>query len=118
MRDEAYNTWVESLKEGDEVAVVTTTYGTRHSVEYNTVEKITPTGRIVVMLKKGVRKTFRPDGCEMGRDVGWSTRLEPRSQDLSDWMERTNALRIIGGATWKDLPLEKLRQVRQILESP
>lgn len=110
--------WAKTLKPGDEVAVVTNSYGNCHSVEYNTVARLTPTGRIVVVLKNGNQMTFRPDGHEIGHEMGWYTRLEPRSQDLSDWMEKIHALRVINRVNWKDLPPEKLRQVRQIIESP
>lgn len=109
--------WVKSLKAGDPVAVVSENHGNKTSVIYTTVKKITPTGIIVVETSKGVLK-FRPDGRERKSQESyqtWYTSICPRSDELSDWMERTRILKKIQNTDFKTLPTDIMREIEKSL---
>lgn len=109
------NAWVQALKPGDEVFYRYWNYGWGpYSLE--AVEKVTPTGRIV--LRNGL--TFNPDGRERTSNRH-SHMLEQATPELREKVVHDQRKRLLvgnlAGVTWSSLPLETLERITELVES-
>lgn len=100
------NEWLGSLKPGDEVIV-----SSRHYEDIRLVERITPTGRIVVNVGGMSTREFNADGWQRGGDsYGRSHIVEP-TQERRDKIEQRTLVERLGRVKWGELPLETLRTI-------
>lgn len=100
--------WLDSLKVGDEVCY----YSNWHGHIITKIAKITPTGQI----KTEDRKTFKNGICRIDSWTSYS--LTPITDEILTELEKKSIaaeMRVIG---WLAVPLEKLREIKQILERP
>jgi hypothetical protein len=106
--------WVDSLKEGDEVAVDIGSFSFP-SVVILTVEKITPSR----IIKTSNGYTFNKHGEERGNNDAWSSkkRLMPITDVILEKIERKNLTSIIENVKASDLSLETLRDIVDILKT-
>lgn len=106
--------WLKSLKVGDRVAYSTGSYGFR-SYRFDTVAKITPTGRI--KLKELINVTFSERGTQMGQVSSWTPRIEivPATDEIYQFMRLKNMRDCLSKIRVADLPEEELGQIHKIL---
>ena len=103
--------WIKTLKVGDEV--LTEQGGAYGYMAIYVVEKITPTGRIVTS-----NRTFNPDGWERGDANVWSRmRISPVTQEARDKIRRKEIVDSMGNIKWKNLPLEVLETIDDLLKT-
>ena len=85
MYDDQRN-WIKTLKVGDEVVLIKSSWrGSKYSIKE--VEKVTPTGRVVI---GGV--TFLPNGTKWGGTTGYA-RIEPVTDEHRERIEEEKFLR-------------------------
>lgn len=78
--------WIRTLKVGDEVVLIKSSWrGSNYSIRE--VEKVTPTGRVIVA---GV--TFLPNGTKWGGSAGYA-RIEPVTDEHRERIEEEKFLR-------------------------
>jgi len=104
--------WIASLKEGDKVAVKNGSIGFRY-YEILEIIRITPTGRITT--SDGTK--FDNRGREMGKKDTWSISLdiEPITEEVVESMRRRKILQAISSTNFKELSLESLDAIYEIL---
>jgi hypothetical protein len=104
------------VKAGDEVAIETG-YGYR-AYEPATVERVTPTGRIVVRQKGYTStQTFDANGRIIGGGRYERRALVVMTDLIREVIERRRIEMMLGSVKWGTQPIEKLRQIAAILEA-
>lgn len=101
--------WLRELKIGDEVAINCGNYG-YSDYKISTIEKITPTGRIVVG-----KSTFDHTGYTIG-GYGGRDNLEQITDDIINFIKRKSLYNKLKNVQWNKLTLEKMESVAKILE--
>ena len=107
--------WLKTLKQGDEVVLLKSSWsGSKYSIKE--VEKVTPTGRIIV---DGV--TFLPNGRKWSGTKGYA-RIEPVTDEHRKTIEEEAFLRygyrLIEGVARREQELtpEQVRAIVKIIE--
>lgn len=107
--------WLDSLKEGDEVALKTYTGWGRAEPNYKVTKviKITPTRRIKVEAYGNLQfdSKGRPFGSSM-RDV----KLMPYGQEVKNAIRKNNLIYILDQIKMNDLPLDKIERIAAIIK--
>lgn len=109
-KEQSRQEWLESLKEGDVVAIRKGSFGYGYYVLHK-IEKITKSRRFKL---SGMGDTqFSNNGSEMGKKDTWSPRLsmEPVTQKILDEIRRKKILEEINRVDFKSMPLEMLEEV-------
>jgi len=104
--------WLREVKVGDKIAVEYGQYGTGN-YRIDKVDKITPTGRIVIE-----NRTYDPEGQEMGKSNSYSRsyKLYPITQKVIDFIRTEKLLYEIKNTNWNTLNLEQLEAISKILQ--
>ena len=106
--------WIAALRPGDEVVIDHGRYGA-HNYEVHKVDKVTPSGRIVI----GDR-TFNPNGWERGGHQYHMLVIQEATPELRqrviELKERAAILATIRRVNWHALPTAQLRAIAAILE--
>lgn len=105
--------WVDSLKEGDSVAIDVGGYRTT-DYRITKIIKITPTR----IIKTESGHTFKSDGRERGKTSSWdrATHLEPVTPKIEEMVEMEELLSQIRNAKFDELPLDTLRKIGELLK--
>lgn len=102
--------WLDNLAEGDLVAIDISNFGSSVYV-ITKITKITPTR----IIKTDVDVIFNSNGLERGRSGERQKYLQPVTQKIFDHIERMELLRKIKETKFKDLSLETLRKVVDLI---
>jgi len=101
--------WLESLKEGDKVAV-RYAYGNKYRI--GVIEKITKT-QICIFLESRYR---RKDGQECG-ETGWDRQsIEPITPEIVEWILRDNFSDLEVGELSKTLSTSQIERITAIIK--
>lgn len=105
--------WLDSLKVGDSVCYNSNRYGGEPKYNIHRIVKITPTRRF--NLNNGMQ--FQSDGTyKIGSDA-WASYyyLKPLTQKRLDYVKKQDLISMLGGRSFKGLPLEVLEEVHAVL---
>lgn len=117
--------WLDNLKAGDEVAIVTTRWSERVSVNFTTVLRRTQKKRLIVVKYANTAANFSPNGHRITSHTDWgeSQWIEPRSEGHVAWRNWIRNIQYLYG-TWgmdkpkiKNLPTETIEKLVEILRS-
>ncbi len=100
--------WLDNLKVGDKVVVENGSFG------HDIVDSVFILTKTSVVTRK-VYKFRRKDGSvlgEVGRPKTWLR--EPTTERLN-WIKQANLARKLGKYNWKELPIETLRAIDEML---
>lgn len=104
--------WLDSLKEGDMVALRIFTYS-NFKYRIAKITRITPT-RII----KVDGYEFNKNGKQRGRSTwGYNIYLEPITQDILDEVEKEKLFRRLNNIKFQELSLDKLRKISDVVDS-
>jgi len=105
--------WLDSLKEGDKVAVDVGSYRSTF-YKISNVVKITPTR----MIKTSCGRTYNNDGRERGKSSTWdkTTFLQPVTAEIEETVERYTLLHRIKETKFNDLSTEVLREIIKLVK--
>jgi len=108
MDSDNYRSWLNSLKVGDEVAIRIFHLSRPDTYKLSRVTKITPSR---MMYVEGDTGRYRE-----GRNNASGNKLEPYNDEIFDIMDKEVLLRWIENTRLRDLPVEKLREIKKIIE--
>ena len=98
-----------NFKVGDKVLM-----GGKHgAMTVDEIEKITPTGRIKL---KNSSTHYKQNGWQMGGDTWNRSMIQPLTQEHITELRRRTIVYRLNDFDWKELSLEKLQQVLQIVK--
>lgn len=106
----ANNKWLETLQKGDRVVVRTGYYGKEIAV----IEKITKS-QIIVQGKN--QKFRRADGGAIGKNSFPITELVELTPEVEREVLKKNLIAEIEKASWGDLSIKQLEQIKEIIKT-
>jgi len=109
MNLEDYKSWLNSLKVGDEIAIRIFHLSRPDTYKLSRITKITPSRMMYVEGDTGRYKD--------GHNNASGNTLVPYTEGIFDIMDKEVLLRVIETTRLRDLPVEKLREIKKIIES-
>lgn len=100
-------------KPGDKVAI--DKGGSYQGYQVGTVERITPSGQIVVNLGGMSSARFDKDGREIGNRGTWRWRIVPLTAEIQDKIDSQRIASKLSIVNWSKMPVEKLRIIERLL---
>lgn len=104
-----------TYKPGDKVAI--DKGGSYQGYQVGTVERITPSGQIVVNLGGMSSARFDKDGREVGSRGTWRWRIVPLTAEIQDKIDTQRIASKLGILNWSKVSVDKLRAIESILDT-
>ena len=111
MISEERNNWINSLKEGDKVAVRINNYGQGEYYVIKTIKRITPTGKI----RLDDNELYNSNGYKSGDEYSNGTWIIPVTDKIMRNIKRRRLLYKVSNFDFKMLTLEKLENIIEII---
>lgn len=109
------DSWIKSLKPGDNVAVWGGLSG--RDLKLGKIHHITKTGRIVVNMGS-IQTIFNPDGRERGTyDSYHSDKITEYTQEIATKIHTKKVTDELYHTVWTSVPLNKLDQIINVLKT-
>jgi hypothetical protein len=108
--------WLKNLKVGDTAAIPGE--GINEGLFTTvTVQKITPTGRITVVDKKGTEYKFNQNGTSLTGGPWHFTHLKEITPEMTANHNKKRLVRLLSNQKWEDISLESMQQIYDILKN-